>query len=99
MAHRPTGVTVLGVLFAIGGAFALLGGIGTLAAIPFAANMMPNAVNNGLELNGSPLTHSQQSALIDGTGPVLSVIGAILIPLGIAALVVAYGLFKAKSWA
>jgi uncharacterized membrane protein (DUF2068 family) len=99
LAHRPTGVTILGVLFVIGGAFALLGGIGTLAAIPFATNMIPNAVNNGLELNGSPLTPNQQSVLIEGSGPVLTALGAILIPLGIASLAVAYGLFKAKTWA
>ena len=97
--HRPTGVTILGVLFVIGGAFALLGGIGTLVAVPFAANLIPNAVNNGLELNGSPLTPSQQSTLIEGSGPVLVALGAILIPLGIASLAVAYGLFKAKRWA
>jgi uncharacterized membrane protein (DUF2068 family) len=99
LAHRPTGITILGVLFVIGGAFALLGGIGTLVAVPFAANMMPNAVNNGLELNGSPLTPSQQSTLIEGSGPVLTALGAILIPLGIASLAVAYGLFKAKRLA
>jgi uncharacterized membrane protein (DUF2068 family) len=99
LAHRPTGVTILGVLFVIGGAFALLGGIGTLAAVPFAANMIPNAVNNGLELNGSPLTPSQQSTLIGASRPILAAIGAILIPLGIASLAVAYGLFKAKRWA
>jgi len=99
LAHRPTGVTILAVLFVIGGAFALLGGIGTLAAIPFAANIMPNAVNNGLELNGSPLTSSQQSALIEGTGPILTVVGAVLIPLGVASLIVGYGLLKAKRWA
>ena len=64
--HRPTGVTVLGILFVIAGAFTLLGGITTLVAIPFVA---------------------------------LTVLGAVLIPLGIASLVVAYGLFKAKSWA
>jgi hypothetical protein len=99
LAHRPTGVTILGLLFVIGGAFALLGGIATFAAIPFAANMIPNAVNNGLELNGSPLTPSQRSALIEGSGPILTALGAILIPLGIASLAVAYGLFKARKWA
>jgi uncharacterized membrane protein (DUF2068 family) len=100
LAHRPTGVTILGVLFVIGGAFALLGGIGTFAAIPFATNMMQDTVNNdGLEPDGSPLTSSQQSALIEGSGPILTVIGAVLIPIGIASLVVGYGLFKAKRWA
>jgi uncharacterized membrane protein (DUF2068 family) len=78
LAHRPTGVTLLGVLFVIGGAFAL---------------------NNGLELNGSPLTPSQKSALVEGSRPVLIALGATLIPLGIASLAVAYGLFKAKRWA
>lgn len=77
----------------------MLGGTGILAAVPFAANMMPNAVNKGLQLNGSPLTSSQQSALIESSGPILAALGAILIPLGIASLVVAYGLFKAKGWA
>ncbi|MDQ3968192.1 MAG: hypothetical protein M3275_07335 [Thermoproteota archaeon] len=75
--HRPTGVTVLGILFVIAGAFTLLGGITTLVAIPFVANV------NLAQVSGS----------------ILTVLGAVLIPLGIASLVVAYGLFKAKSWA
>jgi uncharacterized membrane protein (DUF2068 family) len=62
--HRPTGVTILGLLFIITGALSLLGGIATLVAIPFAA-----------------------------------ILGALWIALGIASLVVAYGLFKGKSWA
>lgn len=33
--HRPTGVTILGLLFIIAGALSLLGGIATLVAIPF----------------------------------------------------------------
>ena len=37
LTHRPIGVTILAVLFIIGGAFALIVGIGTLAAVPFAA--------------------------------------------------------------
>jgi uncharacterized membrane protein (DUF2068 family) len=86
------------VLFVIGGALASLGGIGTIAAIPFAANIIP-AINNRLEPNESPLTSSQQSTLIEGNTPVLTMVGAVLIPLGIATLAVAYGLFKAKTWA
>ncbi len=62
--YRPTGVTILGILFVIAGAFSLIGGIATLVAIPFVA-----------------------------------ILGALWIPLGIASLVVAYGLFKGKSWA
>ena len=93
LAHRPTGVTIVGVLFIIGGALALLAGIATLSAVPFAANLMPNGVSNGLQLNG------QQSALIGGSGAILTAIGTVLIPLGIVTLAVAYGLFKAKKWA
>jgi uncharacterized membrane protein (DUF2068 family) len=101
--YRPTGVTILGILFVIAGAFALLGGIATLVAIPFVANVNPNVIgNNELQLNGQQplLTPSEQTAaLAQGSGSILTVLGALLIPLGIASLVVAYGLFKGKSWA
>jgi hypothetical protein len=98
--HRPTGITILGLLFVIAGAFTLLGGIATLVAIPFVTNVSPNVIgNNELQLNGVPLTTSQQTSLVQGSGSILTALGAILIPLGIASLVVAYGLFKGKSWA
>ena len=96
--HRPKGVTILAVLFVIGGAVALLAGIGTFVAIPFATNLMQDSVNDGA-LNTSPLSPGEQSALIQGTGPLLTMIGAVLIPVGIATLIVATGLLKAKSWA
>jgi hypothetical protein len=98
--HRPTGVTILGVLFVIAGAFTLLGGIATLVAIPFVANVNPNVIGNELQLNGQPLLiPSEQTALAQGSGSILTALGAVLIPLGIASLVVAYGLFKGKGWA
>lgn len=99
--HRPTGVTILGVLFVIAGAFSLLGGIATLVAIPFVSNVNPDVINDELQLNGQqqPLTPSEQTALAQGSGSILTALGALLIPLGIASLVVAYGLFKAKRWA
>jgi uncharacterized membrane protein (DUF2068 family) len=99
--HRPTGITILGLLFVIAGAFTLLGGITTLLAIPFVANVSPNVIgNNELQFNGQPLTPSEQTALVQGSGSILlTALGAFLIPLGIASLVVAYGLFKGKSWA
>jgi uncharacterized membrane protein (DUF2068 family) len=98
--HRPTGVTILAVLFVIAGAFTLLGGIATLVAIPFVANVNPNVIGNEIQFNGQQplLTPSEQTALAQGSGSILTVLGAVLIPLGIASLVVAYGLFKAKSW-
>lgn len=78
------------------------GGIATLVAIPFVSNVNPNVIgNNELQLNGQQplLTPSEQTALAQGSGSILTVLGAVLIPLGIASLVVAYGLFKGKSWA
>jgi uncharacterized membrane protein (DUF2068 family) len=100
--NRPTGVTILGVLFVIAGAFSLLGGIATLVAVPFVSNVNPNVINDEFQLNGQqqpPLTSSEQTALAQGSGSILTALGALLIPLGIASLVVAYGLFKAKRWA
>jgi uncharacterized membrane protein (DUF2068 family) len=99
--HRPTGVTILGVLFVIAGAFTLLGGIATLVAIPFVSNVNPNVIGNELQFNGQQplLMPSDQTAPAQGSGSILTVLGAVLITLGIASLVVAYGLFKAKSWA
>jgi uncharacterized membrane protein (DUF2068 family) len=91
--RRPTGVTILASLLVLAGAITLLGGITTLVAIPFAANLDPNALNN------APLTPGQQTALIQNSGSILTVLGAVLIPLGIASLIVAYGLFKGKRWA
>jgi uncharacterized membrane protein (DUF2068 family) len=98
--HRPTGVTILGILFVIAGAFTLLGGIATLVAIPFVANVNPNVIgNNELQFNRQqPFTLGEQTALAQGSESILTVLGVLLIPLGIATLVVAYGLFKGKSW-
>jgi uncharacterized membrane protein (DUF2068 family) len=72
--HRPTGVTILGVLFVIAGAFTLLGGITTL-----------------------------ETAIAQASGPILTELEVLIIPLGIeilciASFVVALGLFTVKSW-
>jgi hypothetical protein len=72
--HRPTGLTILAVLFIIAGAFNLLAGITTLEA-----------------------------ALGRASGPILTDLEALFIPLGveilcIASFVVALSLFTVKSW-
>ncbi|HEY9407454.1 MAG TPA: hypothetical protein VIP53_08415 [Nitrososphaera sp.] len=72
--HRPTGLTIMGVLFVIAGAFTLLAGITTLEA-----------------------------ALARTSGPILTDLEALSIPLGIeilciASFVVALSLFTVKSW-
>jgi uncharacterized membrane protein (DUF2068 family) len=71
---RPTGLTILALLFIIAGAFTLLGGITTL-----------------------------ETAIAQASGPILTDLEALFIPLGIeilciASFVVALGLFTVKSW-
>ena len=72
--HRPTGLTILALLFIIAGAFTLLGGITIL-----------------------------ETAVAQASGPILTDLEALFIPLGIeilciASFVVALGLFTVKSW-
>ena len=72
--HRPTGLTILALLFIIAGAFTLVAGITTL-----------------------------ETALAQASGPILTDLEALFIPLGIeilciASFVVALGLFTVKSW-
>jgi uncharacterized membrane protein (DUF2068 family) len=72
--HRPTGLTILAVLFVIAGAFTLLGGITTL-----------------------------ETAIAQASGPILTELEVLFIPLGIeilciASFVIALGLFTVKSW-
>jgi hypothetical protein len=50
------------VLFVIAGAFTLLGGIATIVAIPFVANVNPNVIGNELQFNGQPLMPGEQTA-------------------------------------
>ncbi|MDQ3903458.1 MAG: hypothetical protein M3247_07440 [Thermoproteota archaeon] len=96
---RPAGALTLGIPFAIPAAFTLVGGIATLLAIPFITNISSNAIDNSeLQVNGQPpLTTSQQTSLIQGSGSILTISGAILIPLGIASLLVAYGCLREKD--
>ena len=72
--QRPTGLTIMAVLFIIAGAFTLLAGITTL-----------------------------ETALVQASGPILTELELLTIPLGIEILcigsfVVALGLFTVKSW-
>jgi hypothetical protein len=71
---RPTGLTILAVLFIIAGAFSLLAGITTL-----------------------------ETAIAQASGPILTDLEVLFIPLGIeilciASFVVALGLFTGRSW-
>lgn len=87
--NRPTGVTVLGVLQILTGLGSL--GLGFMLAVTYA--FLGSLMASGAE----GVTFSA------GFGGILvvagAIIGAILMVIGIANLLIAYGLFKGKSWA
>ena len=89
---RPTGVTIIGILTIIGGIVMLLGGIAlvTLAAVVPILPLTDDQIN-------SQLANTGMSA--DMLAILSSATGGVFLILGIASLVVAYGLFKAKKWA
>lgn len=83
---RPTGVTIIAVLMVIGGAIMLVGGISAIALAP----LLPMAAQS------QDLAGGISSAMLGG---VAAASGAFFIALGIASLVIAYGLFKGRGWA
>lgn len=83
---RPTGVTIIGVLMAIAGVVMIIAGISAMAIAP----LIPMAVQS------QDLAGGISSAMLGGFA-VAS--GAVMLALGIASLVIAYGLFKGRSWA
>ena len=87
--NRPTGVTVMGVLQILGGLGSL--GLGFILAATYAF------------LGSLMASGSEGVAFSAGFGGFIvvagAIIGGILMLIGIANLVIAYGLFKGKSWA
>ncbi|MGB0563721.1 MAG: hypothetical protein ACPGVO_18270 [Spirulinaceae cyanobacterium] len=80
---RPTGVTILAILSVIGGLLSILGGAAAILLGGLAG------------LGGA----AQGSAEAAGVGAAAFVIGIFVIALGLANLVVAYGLWNLKGWA
>ena len=83
---RPRGVTIITILIIIAGVLSLLIGIGLVVIGPFIMNVSPNS-NLGSQIEPQIL------------GLVFVVFGAISLALGVANLVMAYGLWKGKGWA
>ena len=83
---RPLGVTIIGILMVIGGIVMIFAGI----AAVLAGSLLPLAMQTGSLPEGIP------TAMFGGAAVG---IGAFMLALGIAALVIAYGLFKGKGWA
>jgi hypothetical protein len=103
--NRPLGVTIIAILRIIGGIILLLGGIGLVTIVPFVGQLNVNTTssttNNGVPvtLNGTGINLSNNHTSFLFFAAFIGVIGSILIVLGIASFVVAWGLLKGKEWA
>jgi uncharacterized membrane protein (DUF2068 family) len=91
------------VLAIIAGALLLFGGMGLVALAPFIGqikvNDNTNNSNSSLSLNVNGTEVTIPNNLLFVLGGFIGILGAMLIVLGIANFVVAWGLFKGKGWA
>ena len=100
---RPIGVTVIAILAIIGGILLLFGGIAFVALAPIISQVNINDNNNAsnssfsLNINGTDVTIPRNALFL--FGGFLGVIGGMLIVIGIAGFVVAWGLLIGKGWA
>ena len=85
---RPRGVTIIAILIIIAGILSLLLGIGLVVIGPF--------LMNGLQTTSSNLGSQIEPQIF---GIIFLVFGAISLALGVANLVMAYGLSNGKGWA
>ena len=103
--NRPVGVTIVAILRIIGGIILLLGGIGLVTIAPFVGQLNVNTTSstshNGVPVtpNGAGINLSNNNTSFLFFAAFVGVIGSILIFLGIASFVVAWGLLKGKGWA
>lgn len=89
--ERPDGITVIAILMVIGGIFLITGGISLIGLGTF----LSMASEDIIQSNDISTDLTQLATL----GMIPSVIGAILLILGIAYLIVSYGLLKGRGWA
>lgn len=83
---RPTGVTIIAVLMAIAGIVMIIAGTSAVAVGPFLPTAFPS----------QNLPTGLSAAMLGG----LAVgSGAFMLVLGVAGLVISYGLFKGRGWA
>lgn len=96
--RRPTGVTIIAVLAIIAGALLLFGGMGLVALAPFMGQIKVNDATNtsntslSLNVNGTVVTIPKNPLFV--LGGFIGILGAMLIVLGIANFVVAWGLLR-----
>jgi hypothetical protein len=100
---RPVGVTIIAILAIIGGILLLFGGIAFVALAPILSQISVNDNNNGLNssfslnINGTDVTVPKNALFL--FGGFMGIIGGMLIVIGIAGFVVAWGLLSGKGWA
>lgn len=99
---RPVGVTIIGILVLIGGIILLFAGIGLVALAPLISqvNIENNNTSNStisININGTDVTLPNNALFV--LGGFMGVVGGMLIVIGIASFVVAWGLFTGKGWA
>ena len=85
---RPRGVSIIAILIIIAGVLSLLLGIVLVVIGP--------SLMNGLHITSGNLRSQIQPQIL---GTIFLVFGAIWLALGVANLVMAYGLSKGKGWA
>ena len=90
--HRPLGITIIAILTIIGGIGFLASGIRALAVAPFLSNV--NISSSNISPSAGTTTTIPQGLVGLSAG-----IGVVLIALGVAYFVMAYGLWKGKGWA
>lgn len=101
---RPIGVTIIAILMIIGGILLLIGGTGFLVIAPLLGQLDLSEISDtsndtlSVNLNGTDIA-LPNNALFIFLGGALGVIGGVLVALGIASLIVAWGLLKGKGWA
>jgi hypothetical protein len=83
---KPTGVTIIAILMVIAGVVMIIAGISAVAVAPFLPMAIPS----------QDLPTGLSTAMLGG---IAVGSGAFMLGLGIAGLVIAYGLFKGKEWA
>ena len=100
---RPVGVTIIAILAIIGGILLLFGGIAFVALAPILSQINTINDNNSsnssfsLNINGTDVTVPKNALFL--FGGFLGIIGGMLIVIGIAGFVVAWGLLTGKGWA
>ena len=97
--NRPLGVTIIAILRIIGGIILLLGGIGLVTIAPFVGQLNVNTTSSTTDNGTCCINLSNNPTSFLFFAAFIGVIGSILIVLGIASFVVAWGLLKGKGWA